>query len=116
MTSANSARSLHGFAASSGEREVEKRSDRCERCRYWDEAHITSNGALCRRHAPRPFPFMSWWLGEFEQDESGEWKVPRYQHELSPEPYESAFAAWQYTDANDWCGEFVERVEPILST
>ena len=56
---------------------------------------------------------MDWWLGEFVEDEdkdgSDRWHVPRYQYALAPNLYEEAIAAWQYTDVNDWCGEFEGR-------
>jgi len=84
------------------------------RCGDCDFYHVDNEE--CRRHAPtRRNRMLDYHNSELLRDIA--WSVrtmanieePGKYDEMNDEP--EMFSKWPYMDENDWCGEFVKRVE-----
>lgn len=103
-----------------------QRPERCDRCRFWVIAeqhfghlkggHPDDEEGTCHRRAPHPtmgwfeaevlshLTTLSWHIATDEeaQRDFGSW-----------EEAHTEFCSWPTTEADDWCGEFEARAEPI---
>ena len=64
---------------------------KCKDCKWWKESEDSGGFSYCRRYAPKPFVCSS-------EADAIEGEANRY-------------AKWPDTGADDWCGEFKDKVE-----
>jgi len=60
---------------------------KCEDCRFWDQDNKISSLGVCRRHAPRAS------IGESVRGEK------------------ATDAIWPRTTGDQWCGEWIAKIE-----